>query len=47
MIEVRNNEIGDPEGVGRWAERLAGALVAARETMRAAASPAAGRAKAG
>lgn len=30
MVEIRNDGIGDPAGVARWARRLAGGLAAAR-----------------
>lgn len=33
MIEIRNDEIGDPAGQRRWAERLAKILVAAERSL--------------
>jgi predicted N-formylglutamate amidohydrolase len=39
MIEIRNDEIGEPAGVARWADRLAGALTRAAATPRAGAEP--------
>ena len=33
MIEIRNDEIADAEGQRRWADRLAGILVAAERSL--------------
>jgi predicted N-formylglutamate amidohydrolase len=45
MIEVRNNEILSPEGVGLWAGRLAVALATARSEFRATTADDVSRAK--